>query len=165
MQDGAGYGYHVGEDLPVPAFDGHGAVGGHADHCFQPVDLVEVLGVVDACGSLDDIVGEVRADAAAFEVLLACHGGCAQDAELGCRFGKGFEGEVGRLVHLEEGAYGLLHEGLGANGGVAVFPEEFGNVPVPVAGVALGEDKLLSIPYAENFWCVEFARCLQTVDG
>lgn len=30
------------EDLPVSAFDGHGAVGGHADHCFEAVNETEV---------------------------------------------------------------------------------------------------------------------------
>ena len=63
---------HAGEDLPVPALDGHSAGGGHADHCFQAVDLAEVLGVVDAGACLDDICRKRRLDIVSEQELLAC---------------------------------------------------------------------------------------------
>jgi hypothetical protein len=41
--------------LPVAAFYLHCSFDGHADHCFETVDKVEVLAIVDSGACLDDI--------------------------------------------------------------------------------------------------------------
>lgn len=46
---------HSREDLPVPAFDLHCSFDGHADHCFETMDKVEVLAIVDSGACLDNI--------------------------------------------------------------------------------------------------------------
>jgi len=46
---------HSREDLPVTAFYLHCSFDGHADHCFETVDKVEVLAIVDSGACLDNI--------------------------------------------------------------------------------------------------------------
>ena len=60
VEEGGGVGgvEHAGEDLPVAAFDLHCPFDGHADHCFEAMDEIEVLPVVDSGGGLDNVGSE-----------------------------------------------------------------------------------------------------------
>lgn len=156
---------HAVEDLPVAALDGHGAFDGHAYHCFQPVDLIEILCVIDPGGRLDDIMCEFFIHPVRGQELFPRRAGGGQEIQIRGGFGERGEWEMRFLVHFQEGADGLLHQVLCCEGGEAVFPEQLGKIPVTVCGVALLEDERVAIPDTEDLWYINLAAATHALNG
>lgn len=129
------------------------------------MDLAEILRVIHPGGCLNDIVAEMLADTVCLQKLLTCHCCRRQKVQIIGGLGERGEWKIGRIVHFEERADGLLHKILCTNGRVSVFPEQLGDVPVLVAVIALGEDELVPVPDTEDFCSAQLAGGSHAPDG
>ena len=73
------------------------------------MNLVQVLGVVDARAGLDDVISERSPDIVLRQILLSGYGSYVRQADFEDCLRKVFRREDRRVIHFEESASGLLH--------------------------------------------------------